>query len=105
MAPETSSRRLRTPRPFALEPGAGERIWFTNAEMTLKATAAATDGHLCLIETYAPAGHGPPMHVHHDDRRRSGAPARRADRRRPAQARERALQRRDRRAAADALTP
>jgi mannose-6-phosphate isomerase-like protein (cupin superfamily) len=60
---------MRSPpaRPFALEPGAGERIWFTNTEMTIKATAAATDGHLCLIETYAPAGHGPPMHVHHDE--------------------------------------
>jgi quercetin dioxygenase-like cupin family protein len=63
----TNLHEIVAARPFALEPGAGERIWFTNTEMTIKATAAATDGHLCLIETYAPAGHGPPMHVHHDE--------------------------------------
>jgi quercetin dioxygenase-like cupin family protein len=63
----TNLHEIAAARPFALQPGAGERIWFTNAEMTIKATAATTDGHLCLIETYAPAGHGPPMHVHHDE--------------------------------------
>ena len=63
----TNLHEIAAARPFALQPGAGERIWFTNAEMTIKATAGTTDGHLCLIETHAPAGHGPPMHVHHDE--------------------------------------
>jgi mannose-6-phosphate isomerase-like protein (cupin superfamily) len=62
----TNLHEIAAARPFALEPGAGERIWFTNAEMTIKATAAGTDGHLCMTETRAPVGHGPPMHVHHD---------------------------------------
>jgi hypothetical protein len=26
-----------------------------------------TGGDLCLIETSAPPGHGPPLHVHHDE--------------------------------------
>jgi quercetin dioxygenase-like cupin family protein len=56
-----------TVRPLIVAPGEGERIWFTNAEMTIKATAETTDGHLCLIETNAPAGHGPPLHVHADE--------------------------------------
>jgi mannose-6-phosphate isomerase-like protein (cupin superfamily) len=63
----TNLHEIAAARPFALEAGAGERIWFTNAEMTIKATAATTDGQLCLIEMRAPAGHGPPMHVHHDE--------------------------------------
>jgi quercetin dioxygenase-like cupin family protein len=53
--------------PSVIAPGEGERIWFTNAEMTVKASAESTDGHLTLIETHAPVGHGPPLHVHHDE--------------------------------------
>jgi mannose-6-phosphate isomerase-like protein (cupin superfamily) len=56
-----------TTEPIVLATGEGERIWFTNAAMTIKATAQTTDGHLCLIETEAPVGHGPPLHVHHDE--------------------------------------
>jgi mannose-6-phosphate isomerase-like protein (cupin superfamily) len=54
-------------RPIVLAAGEGEKIWFTNAAMTIKATADTTDGHLCLIESHAPVGHGPPLHVHHDE--------------------------------------
>ena len=59
--------QLPAARPFVLNREDGERIWFTNAAMTIKATAATTAGHLCLIETTAPIGHGPPLHVHHDE--------------------------------------
>jgi mannose-6-phosphate isomerase-like protein (cupin superfamily) len=54
-------------RPFALAREEGERIWFAGAGMTIKATAATTGGQLCLIETLAPIGHGPALHVHHDE--------------------------------------
>ena len=54
-------------RPFALARDDGERIWFTNASMTIKASAATTDGDLCLVETTAPVGLGPSLHVHHDE--------------------------------------
>jgi mannose-6-phosphate isomerase-like protein (cupin superfamily) len=63
----TELHAIPAARPFVLSPDDGERIWFTNAAMTFKATAATTGGDLCLIETNAPPGHGPPLHVHHDE--------------------------------------
>ncbi|MDQ6807757.1 MAG: cupin domain-containing protein [Actinomycetota bacterium] len=35
--------------------------------MTIKAGAESTGGGFCLIETRAPVGHGPPLHVHHNE--------------------------------------
>jgi mannose-6-phosphate isomerase-like protein (cupin superfamily) len=46
-------------------PGVGERIWFTTNLMTVKATAETTGGAYGLLEAVAPAGSGPPLHVHH----------------------------------------
>lgn len=43
----------------------GESVWFTNNLMVLKATAGSTGGAYGLIEALAPAGSGPPLHVHH----------------------------------------
>jgi mannose-6-phosphate isomerase-like protein (cupin superfamily) len=54
-------------RPFALANGEGERIWFLNSEMTIKATAASTGGELFLMETHIPEEFSPPLHVHHDE--------------------------------------
>ncbi len=45
--------------------GQGETVWFTNNLMTLKATAQSTGGAYGLLEALAPAGSGPPLHVHH----------------------------------------
>jgi len=45
--------------------GEGERVWFTNNLMIFKATSEATDGAYALMEAMAPAGSGPPLHVHH----------------------------------------
>jgi mannose-6-phosphate isomerase-like protein (cupin superfamily) len=53
--------------PFALANGDGERLWFLNSEITIKATAASTGGDLFLMETHVPAGFSPPLHVHHDE--------------------------------------
>jgi quercetin dioxygenase-like cupin family protein len=58
---------IQTVIPSVLAPAEGERIWFTNAEMTIKATAESTDGQLSLMETQAPEGHGPPLHIHHSE--------------------------------------
>jgi mannose-6-phosphate isomerase-like protein (cupin superfamily) len=44
---------------------AGERIWFTQNLMTFKATSETTGGAYALMEAVAPAGSGPPLHVHH----------------------------------------
>jgi mannose-6-phosphate isomerase-like protein (cupin superfamily) len=48
-----------------LPAGEGEAFWFTNHLMTVKATAASTDGAYGLVEGLASAGSGPPLHVHH----------------------------------------
>ena len=63
----TQLRETPAARPFALARDEGERIWFANSLMTVKASAATTGGLLSLIETHSPIGHGPPLHVHHDE--------------------------------------
>src|SRR3954454_21461220 len=59
--PTAPRRRIRA------SAGEGERIWFLNADMTVKATAGSTGGDLCLIEVRAPSGYATPLHVHHDE--------------------------------------
>jgi mannose-6-phosphate isomerase-like protein (cupin superfamily) len=54
-----------TPAPSHIPAGEGESVWFTNNLMVLKATAQSTGGAFGLIEALAPAGSGPPLHVHH----------------------------------------
>jgi quercetin dioxygenase-like cupin family protein len=63
----TQLREVPAATPFVVAPAEGERIWLGEATMTLKATSANTAGELMLIETAAPVGHGPPLHVHHDE--------------------------------------
>jgi quercetin dioxygenase-like cupin family protein len=63
----TDLHNISVLRPSIVASGEGERIWFTNAEMTVKATDETTDGHLSLLEVNAPAGHGPPLHVHENE--------------------------------------
>lgn len=45
----------------------GEAWWFLDTLMTVKAAAPQTQGGFTLIEQRAPAGFGPPLHVHHDE--------------------------------------
>jgi quercetin dioxygenase-like cupin family protein len=52
------------PDPRHVRAGEGETVWFTNNLMVLKATAESTGGAYALIESLAPAGSGPPLHVH-----------------------------------------
>ncbi len=54
-----------TPAPSHIPAGEGQSVWFTNNLMVLKATAQSTGGAYGLIEALAPAGSGPPLHVHH----------------------------------------
>ena len=54
-------------RPFVVAPEDGERIWFLQSTMTIKASAATTGGELSLLESLIAPGFGPPLHVHHDD--------------------------------------
>jgi mannose-6-phosphate isomerase-like protein (cupin superfamily) len=42
----------------------GEAFWFTNNRMTIKVTAAMTNGSFGLAEGIGPVGSSPPLHVH-----------------------------------------
>jgi mannose-6-phosphate isomerase-like protein (cupin superfamily) len=42
----------------------GEVLWFRENRMIIKLTAADTHGAYGLVEAWAPAGSGPPLHVH-----------------------------------------
>ena len=42
----------------------GPQLWFTGTRMNVKAGGAQTGGAFTFIEWSAPAGFGPPLHVH-----------------------------------------
>ena len=48
-----------------LAPGEGQAIWFLRNHMTVKATAATTNGGFGLLESLIAPGFSPPLHVHH----------------------------------------
>jgi quercetin dioxygenase-like cupin family protein len=50
--------------PYALADGEGEATWFLSNRMTVKATAESTNGGFGLVESWIPAGHSPPLHIH-----------------------------------------
>ena len=52
--------------PFILQPGEGRAIDLGGFLMSVKATAADTDGGFTLLEATEPPNFGPPMHIHRD---------------------------------------
>jgi mannose-6-phosphate isomerase-like protein (cupin superfamily) len=58
---------VKTPtRPIVARYADDDAIWFGPNRMTIRARADETGGAYALIEAEAPAGSGPPLHVHHD---------------------------------------
>lgn len=55
------------PGPYAHAGDEGTAVWFAGTLVTVKATGEDTDGSFSLVEQLAPAGFGPPLHVHHED--------------------------------------
>ncbi len=53
--------------PFALGTDEGEALWFFGMLVTIKASAAQTNGEFLLIEELAPRGTATPLHVHPQD--------------------------------------
>lgn len=51
---------------YVLGPGEGRYIDLGDFGVTVKASAADTDGAVSVIENEEPPGFGPPIHVHHD---------------------------------------
>ena len=49
---------------YVLPPDGGPQLWFLDTRMNIKAGGAQTGGAFTLIEWSAPAGFGPPLHVH-----------------------------------------
>lgn len=50
--------------PYSVPLGDGPAVWFAGSLVVLKATGEDTDGSFSLVEQLAPAGFGPPLHVH-----------------------------------------
>lgn len=50
---------------YHMADGESPAWWFLDTLMTVKADSAQTRGSFTLIDCRAPAGFGPPMHVHH----------------------------------------
>ena len=56
---------------YALVTGEGDGLWFLNTLMVVKTGGDDTRDAFTLIECQAPAGFGPPLHIHHDEDRRA----------------------------------
>jgi mannose-6-phosphate isomerase-like protein (cupin superfamily) len=54
-------------RGYHLKPADGPQLWFLDTRMSVKAGAEQTGGAFTLIEWAAPAGFGPPLHLHHNE--------------------------------------
>lgn len=52
---------------YHLGDGEGTAWWFLDTLMTVKAGADQTNGAFTVIGCRAPAGFGPPLHVHRDE--------------------------------------
>jgi mannose-6-phosphate isomerase-like protein (cupin superfamily) len=52
------------PSGYLLGPDDGPHLWFLDTRMSVKAGADQTGGAFTLIEWSAPAGFGPPLHIH-----------------------------------------
>lgn len=55
------------PLGYSLPADAGEQLWFLETRMTVKAGGEQTGGAFTLLEWSAPAGFGPPSHVHRQE--------------------------------------
>jgi quercetin dioxygenase-like cupin family protein len=53
--------------PYAVDHEEGTSVWFMGSLITIKATAATTQGSFSLVEQLAPPGPAAPWHVHHED--------------------------------------
>lgn len=54
-----------TQRPYLIDRGQGEGIWFLNTLFTVKAGADQTEGRFTFMEQLCPPGFSPPRHVHY----------------------------------------
>ena len=55
------------PKGYLLTPDDGPQQWFLDTRMNVKAGGAQTGGAFTFLEWSAPAGFGPPLHLHERD--------------------------------------
>jgi quercetin dioxygenase-like cupin family protein len=53
--------------PIALQPGEGEALWFLGCLVTVKASAATTNGTVAVLEHLGVQGLGSPLHLHRNE--------------------------------------
>jgi mannose-6-phosphate isomerase-like protein (cupin superfamily) len=56
--------KSQTTKPLVVHDGEGDATWFIGTLMTLKAGATDGSGTVALLDQVAPAGFGPPLHLH-----------------------------------------
>lgn len=56
-----------TVAPIVYGPDEGEALWFLGTLVTIKSSAATTDGRVGVTENLAPRGSGSPLHVHRNE--------------------------------------
>lgn len=57
--------KATTTKPYVVDAGQGEGIWFLNTLFTVKAGADQTEGRFTFMEQLCPPGFAPPRHVHY----------------------------------------
>ena len=57
--------KAQTSKPVVLHDGEGDATWFIGTLMTRKAGVTDGVGGVAFLDQLAPAGFGPPLHVHH----------------------------------------
>ena len=57
--------KTTTTKPYVVDAGQGEGIWFLNTLFTVKASADQTEGRFTFMEQLCPPGFAPPRHVHY----------------------------------------
>src|SRR5438046_7027815 len=62
---EGGHMKAQTSKPVVLHDGEGDATWFIGTLMTRKAGATDGVGGVAFLDQLAPAGFGPPLHVHH----------------------------------------
>src|SRR4051794_15339391 len=61
------SKAATTNKPADTRQESLRRIWFLDHLVTIHLSAEDTDGRFSMLETAAPAGDQPPLHVHRTD--------------------------------------
>jgi quercetin dioxygenase-like cupin family protein len=62
-----STTSSQTAAPIALQPEEGEALWFLGFLVTVKASAATTNGNVAVLEHLGVRGLGSPLHLHRNE--------------------------------------